>query len=77
MKSLFALEIPSNAYRDHYLHELEKEFQAHIDMEQARDKWLKGKIPIDEFLVRLEQLNVNIDSYLRIVEDNLRFVGIL
>ena len=57
--------------------DISKMVQSHFLIQQARDDFLAGDMAWWEYLELVEMHNVNMDSYLNTVEDNLHDIGII
>lgn len=50
--------------------------ESHSLIQQARDDFIAGKLELWEYLELVEMHEVNVDSYLNTVEQNLEVIGI-
>ena len=57
--------------------DLHKLVQSHFLIQQARDDFLTGHLKWWEYLELVESHNLNMDSYLNTVENNLHDIGII
>ena len=71
------LHISSSATRDMNDSDLMYLIENYAIAEQARDAFLDNEITLDEYCQLLETAQVNIDSYLESVEQNLVVSGIV
>ena len=69
------LHIPTSATRDMNDSDMMNLINTYAIAEQARDAFLNNEITLDEYCQLLETAQVNIDSYLENVEQNLIIVG--
>lgn len=56
--------------------DLDKVVRSHMLIQQARDDFLEGRLTWSEYLELCESHELNIDTYLNTVEDNLDLIGI-
>lgn len=69
------LHIPTSATRDMNDSDMMNLINTYAIAEQARDAFLNNEITLDEYCQLLETAQVNIDSYLENVEQNLIIAG--
>ena len=69
-KSL-SLVVPTSTTRDHDKKDLVNLMETYGVLEKARDAFLKREITFEEYICLCEKAEVNIDSYLKIIEHNL------
>ncbi|MEL6438697.1 MAG: hypothetical protein AAFQ80_05500 [Cyanobacteria bacterium J06621_8] len=68
----FVLVVPTSATRDMNLSDLEKLMAIYGVLEIARDDFLKGEITFQEYCDLQQTHGVNVDSFLKTTEHNLK-----
>ena len=66
-----ALVVPTSTTRDHDKKDLVNLMETYGVLEKAKDSFLDGEITFEEYISLCEKGQVNIDSYLEIIEHNL------
>lgn len=69
-KSL-ALVVPTLGTRDHNKKDLVRLMETYGVLEKAKDSFLKREITFEEYISLCEKAEMNIDSYLEVIEHNL------
>ena len=63
--------LPVSTTRDHSHKDLVNLMETYGVLEKAKDAFLAGEITFEEYISLCEKAEVNIDSYLEVIEHNL------
>lgn len=75
IKKSMSLIIPGTLIRDMNDSDLDRVIEDYSLAEEAREALINGSITLDDYLGVLEVAGVEIDSYINIVDSNLRLIG--
>lgn len=71
------LVIPGTATRDMNASDLDSLLQTYKIAEEAKDAFLEREITFDEYMQLLESAQMNVDSYMTVIESNLETMRLL
>lgn len=72
-----SLVIPGTATRDMNASDLDSLLQTYKIAEEAKDAFLEREITFDEYMQLLESAQMNVDSYMTVIESNLETMRLL
>lgn len=76
VENALSLVIPHGLVRDMNMSDIDKVIAGYAVIEQARKDMLDLKITVDEYCDLCQTHEINVDSYMATVEENLELIGI-
>ena len=77
LEQALSLVIPGTAARDMNASDLDSLLQTYKIAEEAKDAFLEREITFDEYMQLLESAQMNVDSYMTVIESNLETMRLL
>ena len=77
LEQALSLVIPGTATRDMNASDLDSLLQTYKIAEEAKDAFLEREITFDEYMQLLESAQMNVDSYMTVIESNLETMRLL